>query len=378
VILIHSTQPLKDELSSGLVVMACVGMLGLGALIRTRSTSRSSRLAALAGGLAVIAATFGLAGIRWYFAFLIWCALLVVLLAFAVRGRRTPFPEYLAGSAAIVVTAWLAFWTGAGPYASMLARDPSRVGGVPFALTNITQLARFGFLASGGNTNVVVTLRDDPTVGETYAQQLAATRQAYTSDDRAQTANGSESNQDAIARRVLEERTLAGRIAGVRPAPQPGQKQSSSLLPPPAAPEDVAAAHRQAARATPVVLVEHLRALFTGLALVFVPVSLVEAVSSIDVPGSRGLQLVSDVDTLFLDVAVGFMALLLWRGRHAVGDGLPLVVFALVVSGTTAALLGYVVSNFGTLWRMRPMFAVPLFILAVTLSPRRDAASARP
>jgi hypothetical protein len=377
-ILIHSTQPLKDELSAGLLVVACVGVLGLGGFIRTRGASRSSRLAALAGGVAVSVATFSLAGIRWYFAFLIWCALLVMLLGFAVRGRRAPLPAYLAGSAAVLLTAWLAFYAGAGPYASQLAAQPTRLAEVPFALANVTQLARFGFLASGGNTNIVVPLRDDPMPGATYAAQLGAAQRARAPDEQRAATNGNTRDEETIARRA-EDRALAARMAGVRPAPHtPGQTANSSLLPPPPHPEDVAAAHRQAARATPVALVEHLRTLGAGLALVFVPVSLVEAVSSIDVPGSRGLQLISDVDTLFLDVAVAFMALLLWRGRHAVGDRLPLVVFALIVSGTTAALLGYVVSNFGTLWRMRPMFAVPLFILAVTLPPRRDAAGAEP
>src|SRR5437773_430037 len=51
--LLHSTQPLKDELSAALVVMACVGVLGLSGFIRTRTASRSSWLAALAGGIAV-------------------------------------------------------------------------------------------------------------------------------------------------------------------------------------------------------------------------------------------------------------------------------------------------------------------------------------
>ncbi|HET6316344.1 MAG TPA: hypothetical protein VFG86_07795, partial [Chloroflexota bacterium] len=376
-ILIHSTQPLKDELSAGLVVMACVGVLGLSEFMRTRTASRSSRLAALAGSAAVIAATFSLAGIRWYFAALIWCALLVTLAGFAVRGRRTPLPAYLVGSAVVLLTAWLAFYAGAGPYASQIAAAPTRLADVPFALANVTQLARYSFLASGGNTNIVVPLRDDPMPGATYAEQLAAEQRARISDEHRAAANGNEGNE-AIARRALEDRALAARMAGIRPPNGPGHTPDSSLLPPPRHPDDVAAAHRQAARAIPVFLVEYLRTLVTGLALVFVPVSLVEAVSSIDLPGSRELQLVSDVDTLFLDAAVVCMAALLWRRRHAVGDRLPLVVFALLVSGATAALLGYVVSNFGTLWRMRPMFAVPLFILAVTLPPRRDAAGAEP
>src|SRR5436853_109043 len=83
------------------------------------------------------------------------CALLLTLFGFAFRGRRTPLPAYLVGSAAVLLTTWLAFYAGAGPFASQIAGAPTRLMEVPSGLANVTQLARYGFLASGGNTNIV-------------------------------------------------------------------------------------------------------------------------------------------------------------------------------------------------------------------------------
>jgi hypothetical protein len=61
---------------------------------------------------------------------------------------------------------------------------------------------------------------------------------------------------------------------------------------------------------------------------------------------------------------------LLWKRRRAIGDRLPFVLFVLILATTTAMLLGYVVTNYGTLWRLRAMVAVPLWVLVVALSPR--------
>jgi hypothetical protein len=45
--------------------------------------------------------------------------------------------------------------------------------------------------------------------------------------------------------------------------------------------------------------------------------------------------------------------------------------FGLTLAAICAVLLGYVVTNFGTLWRLRPLVAVPVWILVVALSPKR-------
>jgi hypothetical protein len=59
--------------------------------------------------------------------------------------------------------------------------------------------------------------------------------------------------------------------------------------------------------------------------------------------------------------------------RRVIGDRLPFVVFALVLATTTAMLLGYVVTNYGTLWRLRSLVVVPLWLLVLALSEQTAA-----
>jgi hypothetical protein len=81
---------------------------------------------------------------------------------------------------------------------------------------------------------------------------------------------------------------------------------------------------------------------------------------------------VADLDTLFIDVSTLLVFVLLWNRRHVIGDRLPFVVFVLILATTTAMLLGYVVTNYGTLWRLRSLVVVPLWLLVVALSERPE------
>ena len=92
-------------------------------------------------------------------------ALLATLAFCAVHGRRIPLPKYLAGSAAVLVLGWLAFWAGSGPYYYQIAPGLLRISEVPSELLNLTKLARIGFLRSGGSSNIVVPLRDNAAAG---------------------------------------------------------------------------------------------------------------------------------------------------------------------------------------------------------------------
>jgi hypothetical protein len=133
-------------------------------------------------------------------------------------------------------------------------------------------------------------------------------------------------------------------------------------------PSDVA----PAVRAVPITIGEHLRVAATGIALIFVPVSLVQALTDVEIAGGRGLLWIVDLDTVVLDVASLLVLGLLWTRRDAVRDRLPFVVFSLILAATSAVLLGYVVTNFGSLWRLRSLVAIPLWILVVALAPRPE------
>jgi hypothetical protein len=188
----------------------------------------------------------------------------------------------------------------------------ARVLDVPVSLLATTGAARTGFLRSGGNTNLVVPVR------------------------------------------------------GTSDAPSHPSDRSDSV--PQAGDVDVASV------AIPSTTREHVRAALTGLAVVFVPISMVQDFSGIQLTGGRGLLPISDLDTLFIDATSVMAVVLLWKRRRLIGERLPVVVFALILSATTAILLGYVVTNFGTLWRMRTLVVIPLWLSMMAISPRARGA----
>jgi hypothetical protein len=426
VMLFNASQPLKDELSGVVVVSGCLGML---LLRRLGQGSTDRRSLGVAGGLLVTAAIFGAAGMRWYHACIMWGALAVTLGFCAVHGRRIALPKYLSGSAAVLVLGWVAFWAGAGPYYYLIAPDLVQVWEVPAELLNFTKIARVGFLTSGGNSNIVVPLRENAAAGLEQAKALVAAQQAgaaYKTRDylqradqmRAERERAERERAEALAEQMRAERERAEReraeallaeqrrLEAIRRAAlfaaaqrkaaegiraqrrdRGGASAATSAPETQAAPEQ-AAPKAQATpaprlprapgeiapefRAVPTNLKEHLVTAATGVAIVFVPLSIIRAVADVPFAGGRGLLALIDLDTVYMDIATVLVLVLLWKRRKSIGNRLPFVVFGLVLSATTALLLGYVVTNFGTLWRMRPLIEVPLWVLVVALSARAD------
>jgi hypothetical protein len=129
-------------------------------------------------------------------------------------------------------------------------------------------------------------------------------------------------------------------------------------------------------------MTDQIKTAATGIAIVFAPLSLFTAASGITI-GSGGLMVtVADLDTLFLDISTFFVLALLWKRRGEIGDRRPFVLFVAIFAATTAMLLGYVVTNYGTLWRLRSLVAVPVWMAVVALSkkagiPRDSAVSSQ-
>lgn len=115
---------------------------------------------------------------------------------------------------------------------------------------------------------------------------------------------------------------------------------------------------------------DRLRAGFIGMTALVVPISALKALSVVEFAGGRGLLAIADVDALFGTAAIAFVLTLLVRRRREIGERLPFVVFGLVLATVTAALLGYVVTNFGTLFRLRYLMAVPVWLLPLALASR--------
>jgi len=112
-----------------------------------------------------------------------------------------------------------------------------------------------------------------------------------------------------------------------------------------------------------------LRALGFGALLLFVPISVLGWLGVVSLPGGSALLLVADLDTVFIDFSVvALLVAMAGAGRRHLN--VPYAGFIALVVLSTGLALGYVVTNFGTLFRLRLMIVVPLWMLALAISYR--------
>ena len=108
-----------------------------------------------------------------------------------------------------------------------------------------------------------------------------------------------------------------------------------------------------------------------GLAAVLLPITLLKALGVVDFDGGRGLLAVADIDLVVHLVLVVAAAVLLagWlrQPRHG-----PYLVYAVTAFFAVALPMAYVVTNFGTLFRLRLMaFALVWLALLALARPSR-------
>lgn len=320
VLVLHSSQPLKDAMFVFLVGIFCVAACGfLSAMI---SNGRWTGLSTFAGpGLAAtfLTAVYAIAGIRAYYGLLTWSALALVLFVFAWRQRPVIQVRYTAISVVLLAATWFSYMAGAdlyyiNPYGKAIA-----------AAWAVTQPATPGTKAHGAISEAagsMWTLIDKSRAG--FVSTPGATN------------------------------TVPGNMGA-------GQMDDSGSSP----------ITRGAATSIPASgLRGRLSAVTLGLGLIFVPVSVLRALSIVDFAGGRGLLAITDADTLFMDLTIFAVIAFLVGRRSAIHDRLPYVCFAGTLGVVTALLLAYVVTNFGTLFRLRLMVAVPLWMLSLALSIR--------
>ena len=124
---------------------------------------------------------------------------------------------------------------------------------------------------------------------------------------------------------------------------------------------------------------EQARAFAVGLLTLFVPMSTLRSLSIVHIVVRRSMLLLTDLDTLFLDASFGLGLLILIRGRVAVRPNLAFVAFTVSLTLLLAGLMGYVVTNYGTLVRLRLMVAFPMWTLPLAMcrsiahKPNRDS-----
>jgi hypothetical protein len=117
----------------------------------------------------------------------------------------------------------------------------------------------------------------------------------------------------------------------------------------------------------------------TGLAAVFVPITLLKAVGVVQFSGGRGLLAIADLDVLVADaILIASLGLCLSYRQRAKAQ-MPYTVYCIILGATAAVLMGYVVTNFGTLFRLRLIAFLPLWLTSLALVPAAgvvDAAAA--
>jgi hypothetical protein len=279
---------MKEDLFGLLIVLVCLGMLRLTRMMVFGEPAHTQRPAFVGSLLMLFGATYCIAGIRPYYAVIVWLAVSSALAYFA-SSTRASRAEYWGKSLVVLTVIWMAYWQGAGPgyWGPTLSAVPLPT----HAIASLEQ-ARTGFISTAGSTNIVPVAADA-----------------------------------ALSR-------------------TPGRG-----------------------------VVAHVRAEMIGLAVEFVPISALKAASVVSFPGGRGLLPIADLDTVFLDVSVLASLTFLYRRRTAVDYRFPFVVFVLCLSLSTAGLLAYVVTNFGTLFRIKSMIAVPLWLLCLAVAPHRPVNS---
>lgn len=104
-----------------------------------------------------------------------------------------------------------------------------------------------------------------------------------------------------------------------------------------------------------------------GIVALAVPMSLTRALGLVRFPGGRGLLLISDIDTIFLDMTIFAGLVLVATQFRRVKRNWSFALTALLVGGVTAVLLGYVVTNYGTLFRLRLIAAMPFWLLSLAV-----------
>lgn len=333
VLILQSSQPLKDTLFMFVLAIVCLAVCAfLPPLVYKDRAARGSIGKGLTSAAAFLLAVYAIAGLRAYYDVLALSALALVLFVFAWRQRPVRFLGYTAVSVLFLTASWLAYAAGAGteyinPYDGTVAtawattKPVKPASGMPGAISeaagsvlHVIDSSRTGFVSTPGATNV----------------------------------------KPRAAAPVADNRPSPVTTAAPTPVTAPVAPVAPASAPPV---EDAG-------------LSDRLSAVALGLQLVFVPVSVLRALSLVDFPGGRGLLAITDADTLFMDLAIAAVFTVLVRRRSAIREGLPYLCFAATLAVAAAVLMAYVVVNFGTLFRLRLMVAVPLWLLPLALSTR--------
>jgi hypothetical protein len=106
-----------------------------------------------------------------------------------------------------------------------------------------------------------------------------------------------------------------------------------------------------------------------GTAVLFVPITVLRACCGVDLPVNQGLLAIADLDTVFSTVVTFLLLVVSFRAWRQGAFDWRAAFIPTVVSVALLLMLAYAVTNFGTLFRLRSMAFVPLWMLPVIAFP---------
>lgn len=122
---------------------------------------------------------------------------------------------------------------------------------------------------------------------------------------------------------------------------------------------------------------EQIAQLVLGITVLLLPISVLKALSIVEFAGGRGLLLVTDLDTLFIDATILAVVLFLKRTWRPPRPNVEYVAFTAGLGVVTAGLMAFVVTNYGSLFRLRLIVAALAWMLPLAVirqDPGRSAA----
>jgi hypothetical protein len=343
-----SLQPLKDTFFQFLVV----AFVAACAAWQRAWIAPGRRPGLLLAAVTMLVALYAIAGIRWYFAFalLLGTFLFFPLVAFRAAERRGV--AFAAGLVLVALLLWV--WVAAArpyiPETILRVFNPresiAATRALPASLVSQLESAQLAFDNVGGRTSI--------RPGGTVARGEGTVSNPSPGDA-----------TPPISRSLPAE---VPRKQGALTAATPVRTSPPPRVP---TPENEAAGLTRGKAVAPITPQgSHLRRLLTGGAAVFLPRALGERLGIFKISGGRGLFWFTEVDTLVFDLMF-FFAFFALLSRVSTSFSNPLVVFVALVTLLVTVPLVYVVTNFGTLFRLRGMI-----FLGALLTPMAMATAA--
>jgi hypothetical protein len=128
---------------------------------------------------------------------------------------------------------------------------------------------------------------------------------------------------------------------------------------------------------TPTGVWDRIGALGRGAAAVWIPVFLLRPLGVVDVGRWTGFLAIAELDTVFNGGMLLAVTIVLWRRRAQCQHCVWYLAFVGVIVALTGLGFAYVITNFGTLFRMRLMVMVPLWMTLLATASGQAASRGR-